>query len=471
MSKTVLIVKHRGKDIPEAYIKTVVENNPSYFSYAYVDGDNINGGVDETPELSKLQEFLKDHTDNQLVMSFHDLGEEEISQDDAQPHAIASDGDKTIVQGWFDGQFENGTVEAARQVRTKLNGLLTAYDGDLDTALAALNNGKPRDYINKMGGDGSTVILLSNVEKISMFGGLKKANFPWGFVTNAYDYTEKEKDDPVHEAAPEPEEKSKGTFGGSRKFGGTGPKVTQKETPAIVNPPAPNLSAEAKALTEKPWSPNMITPPKHITGSKQLKNWYKHQCGFIPDDYQSRPAMPDKKSREHSILLARADKNTTPKAVKTEDTLPVENKKSDLHKPPILNSMDTKAFSTWREKSNVEKYVDGSSETILKPEEIQAMEKRIPFATEQLGMKDGIIEVFPWSYSTMLDLAKNHPATMAALFAELRFTHMKLLSTATQTLKKEFTGKIEKGYPEKAEEAAAPVMKKTGTFSGRGRAI
>lgn len=454
---TLQLTKFADQVIPKDFlakgVKSFPEGTPVFCTFAIADKDK-DGKEQLTIMRSQpfvIDEFMEMQTaykSPEMVVQLYQPRSGEL-EEDQQPFALLTDReDKLVVIGFVAGEYPTFTKKesthspeffaAIEGIRPSLLEIYDACSGDLEDFSEELKGKVLERKFQNLGTTVSVVVMVANgrIQGFIKNGGVAK-EFPWGFASNGFE-----------EAKPTAVE-NKGSM--LDRLKGAAGGVVAKVTGTEQKPPADKPVEEAPVTTPKPDKIgtgdefDMVSPPSHIDSNKGLKNWYKRNVGYVPDDHKQRPAVPIKKSikdlkhipSREAIEAKRADKDTAthhiskveePPKRATPDT-PVEtapkpdNKTGDgLWRIP---EDEVKRLQTsFMKMPSVVATLDAADEDVMPPEIVADADAAVKSFNEQLGIDGGLERTKNWRRTLLMTLCMQSRAAAVRLLEEWRFKAM-----------------------------------------------
>lgn len=415
--------------LPEAFIEAVEKTGVTSFSYAAANGEEVEfhntdctkKDVDFKATLKTLRE--PDFYINDMMIFHFVLDELGVEEDDKQPYVLIKDGDKPLLVGFAEGDFEayedpdgkhqNEYFLMQEFVSETVKKIFTECGDDVGKTMAKLGESafrktmlkvlEPRGVITIVPSDGSPPVTFSQNDK--------GQEFEWGWASRTHGYVE-----PARNVADSPPQQSR-----SARLAAI--KAKENATPATSVPSIPDPKTDIVI------PPQMVTPPPNMDG-KAKRGWHtKHFGPKMPTDLKApRPAsdlLPTSSLRKLNSLAE------IPK---------------DVVKPPTGNGIaEYPAVVPPTLIKTVMERIKAGHVSSYTPDQIPLVEKEYPPYTEQIG--EPIEEIILWNNKAFREL--DHQS-LFALANEFRHRLLKAVPALMQTKPKE---------EEKEEEKPAETVK------------
>lgn len=436
---TSIVSVRAGETIPDTFLHKLLEENRSAVGFVVQDKklevEKFATLADTAKEVENLKDVLGNTKKFQRMFIFHAFPPE-YDEDEIQPWTIIKDskGNPLLVvavEGDLPGKDVDGSSEMLGTINEylgpKIESLFTLVGNDPKKLYAALKDqaGFGADLMNIIGhrahfyfmpAEGDVFAHGREPEVLPLAGA-----FSWGSASNAYGYTESAiAAATVVAAAPEPTvRKSKYASADPEP----GPKVDDngihhikpaEPKPAVVIPKVvPTPSADpAKIAADTTVEMTEWTPPANLHG-KKLKQAYRGvNGGVLPSDWERRPkimiAVKKGPIKDLKDLAHTAVGNLPASQVLKVEPAKVENVL------PVMDGKQQGAIKEW-----IKKYLDGSSNSIANPLELQKQEAQLAVFSE-LCLKNGLDEIETWPTSVVAAFCKAFPDGAWLLILELR---------------------------------------------------
>jgi hypothetical protein len=325
------------------------------------------------------------------------------------------------------------------------------------------------------------ITVMANTGEIQTFAknDLHK-DFSWGWVSNAYDYKEEQK----QQTKPEPEKGSDEAYKTARiKAARLEAEAKEKkeadkpaEDPKMAKIRAAKEAAmkaaqeaeklekemeeettpvEAKTETRIPdkaeeFETVMAAPPASDNSNNKVKKWYRKNYGQVPSNWVDRPKVPIKVKKV--IKSLQELKDVVPKNIPSAEAKPKPEQDDEaLHAKQEQEAEVTDEILpvvSPKEKAHVldvfmkRQSIDASSKEIIDPASIPEIESRYPTFAELYGLP-GLEVAYRWSYEDLYALTEDRKSAALLL--------MNLCSKCVE---------LEKKIPPKKAETSVPPTKK-----------
>jgi hypothetical protein len=370
-----------------------------------------NGEPFTDEEFMEWQESLKDC--NRLMF----LGNypEDYNEDDAQPLVMTRDGDTITSVVCIEGEYSNlhqpeeSCADETQVLKRVINPLLSKYIDDNEEPSPegfvkyATGTKTVHDAISEACKSRGVVVFMTGDGDINAISNNKLGHqFDWGSMSQTCGYTETVY--PAKEEAPGMQMKAKGKKKMVVASEHAAPVAPAPETPpkkednkegpveaTPINKPGDVCVPDKQgAVFTPPEGKVYVRPLKGLSKSDQ-KSLYHQACGFTPSkqsgdygwferpwvlsdmakalQFKNKLEWKDESALAAALDKARSNKDTKPHELKAEQTLPVENKSSDV--PIIPLSMQGDFNAKFLKSTEIEAILSGKK----KPQTLAEIEK------------------------------------------------------------------------------------------------
>lgn len=474
-----IVVVKANEDIPDTFLHVLCKENPSAAGFAI----QVNGKieVEKFPDLrgrtiddnyATMRKIITNSKKHQRMFCFHAFPPE-FDETECQPWIIVKDskGSPIIVvalEGDLPGlETDDGDSEMLgaliKEVGPKIEALYNLTGNDPKKLYAALKDQTlfGNDMLKLIGHRAIFAFMPTEGDVFSHGKNEIGGNFSWGSASMAYDYTESAIEAATIEpAAPEPEPVKKSKWEddepakpittdpktGVHTVGGTTFVKVEEPKPVVEVPKvtAPVVTDPIQRAADGTGEGHWEHPPLNMHG-KPLKKWYRdmdaklkgEKKGDLRPDWSQKPAVWIAHKTE---LKALADLSQTALAAVQQVEQP--------QLPVIDGALQAKGVEF------LKKYLDGSSNVIPNPLELQKQEAKLALFSELCRPLDDMERL---TTTRLLELIETMPKLAWLYLIEMRRDRMNRKQLARQGELKlgELTG-TEK--PEIAEPAAKPLV-------------
>lgn len=486
-----IIVTEPGFVPPEGYLRQALGNNPScagvtVFSDGKLHVSRVKPANPET--LNKIFNAFKDRRVC-IHMGNYPSG---FQADDIQPFVLVEDADKKPqIVAMLDGDFispndksthSSEFFAAINHLRPLFQQLWRLTKGDVASILEEVRGDATRNAIlNTFFNRGSVTLIFGNGEVYTIAKNDMQHQFPWGWVSNKYMYSEDKK--PVSDNPLE-------ALLGSDAVVQEEPTIEHepvKEPDKVVEPA--KVAEPAKEGTEIKY----VQCPKEIKKPHKVEGWYRHNANWAPPNYMSYPSVevrpkgqPKSKAPSGPVIKDVKDIGAAMAAAnngKPTETAPVPEKRApqilpsigdtpeDIAKrtppkhipaikqsappvaapavpakvaePPVPETLvpsrqpegpsnpipilapDTQKYMVDKFLKEPDETLDRSGNPIFDPKKMQAMMEKYPSFAETCGIK--MEDTYNWSLARIQKLAKERPDALVNLYFWTRYDLMSIL--------------------------------------------
>jgi hypothetical protein len=473
----VIIRKDAGQVMPIDYIEKACAANQSFWGVAFPSTGKLSydlAGEKPTPEI--VDENQKAFQEYPVVL-YLGSASKDYSPDIQQPFVLLGPVEDPLMVGFLDGDFKNYEDKAnpkhtgeyicvQRYLKPKLEKLFRLCGNDLSKLVEEINADDFETDMDRTYGIHGTVVLLTATGECFEFAkNTNQQNYPWGWTSQNYGYTEEEpaKMEPTPAVRQSNLLKLKAAVAEKKTAPSNVVKLTQPTVDNGTNEPPPGRDASTCVL---------LKPPKNITKSKNRKRWYKSFGGFVPNNWQQCPAvwvlkedavkagsgrLDNPATSFQDAKLAAALDNSSNAALHPDASTVAENDDDDeddeadatgtksvdvdheaieaaadaaittpLHeKLPVIDPQELISFKGWYKSKEYDSLKALHQQQIGDPTKFAELESKIPNFVTALGMV-GPEEVLQWTPAMHYYIILNWPtighsisAHFIKLYAEL----------------------------------------------------
>lgn len=511
MKVQTVLGKEPGQSVPVELLELIMATKPTAFGFAVQCKD-----AEGNPELSvtredtnlktlmdDLAEFQKNAVDHRALICFG--GPDKFHPEDILPLVLKDGNDQPFMALGIEGDFpqysepSSGRTDesnlASKVIIPTLLEICELTDGDLAKIISALGRDKfNNDFLAQIGHRGVMTILPVEGDFIHYGKNELGDSFGWGFTSQLHKFG-----DPVQE--PEP---VKVEAPAAKKFS-FGPKKTVDATSAIkstftysslpkdvatagtaprASVPAVTSTKGATDVSDKTSTGKVVAFPSWLHKNEDIKSFYEMVYGERPSNWKKKipvvvpeaTIVPKNLGELHAWAADRAKarisaagvKATAPAATSTAATAPksggeiaAQRQDDDL---PIIPAKDMEKLLDF-----VAKNTDAKTTTMMKPSEIQALEKK--WGVFSASIASTPLEMYHWPMSVWFALAKTEPRALVLAmreYANLWYNKLEakdLVGTSTTTVTAGATTTVTKSgegtvKTESVSNEAAPAPKR-----------
>lgn len=315
----VIAVTTPGFTPAEGFVEQALSNNPTCAGFVIHDGKKMFVCRVDSPDAGAINKaftafkgmrvnaFMGNYPSGYLA---EDIQPFVLLGTDKDPKvAVMLDGDWVPAAGAAEGGNHSDEFFVAMNVlRPMFLQLERLTKGDVDAILEevasdATHNSLMNTIINR----GNIHLMFSNGKVHTVVKNELEKEFPWGWVSNHFMYSEDKKPEPV--VVEEDDNPFNAVLAGKTVL----PKIVPKaELPKV---PATSMTVEGK---------KMVTCPRERRQPHKIEGWYKHNAGWVPQNYLEYPTVEVREktplaSKDKVQELASAFKVADPKTTATRD--------------------------------------------------------------------------------------------------------------------------------------------------------
>jgi hypothetical protein len=463
-----IVFQKPGTRVPKEYLEKALKAFPTFCSFMYMKDNKIAIDSYEDADIHDLEAVLDIMQETNrgcfLHMGYNPNGQ--MVDVDVQPFSLLSDQKgvtlATMLAGDFPQFYEEGSKSStaylvATTFLTKwFDDLLELSGDDLSKTLERLSEDHNKRIIHDLfqGGDG-TVVFLTATGKSKIFArGSEHREHEWGWTTSHQNFTKAAPSAPAPATAP----KNVLSEVVNRAKATTPKPVVDPLQASLGDAPAAKVSntaiteaAESVATTGYDPATGLVYMPadmvKRIKEGKisntKIKDWYRATAGYVPKDEIWKSGLPCLHKDQISKKAEERPAQSTapaPAPTKVESTVVHGSNKVTMADQGKIRKL----------------FLDHGSKKILSPEEIIALDSKVPSFAKLLGL-NGIEDTFDYSYEAFVELGKmGRHDLLARLICDYRMDLLKLLQGDTKESEGEdATNVIAKEKKEEEERLAA----------------
>lgn len=438
--------------VPPALLLKLLSENRSALSFTVREGTSIDvekfnevdSVEDELKEWQGILEKTKANYRTLCLMAFP----EKFQPHEVQPWTILKDSkDKPLLLLACEGDFPKFAKEGHSEFFTlvndhlgpKIEGLYKLLGNDPKKLMDHLRS---KDFAADLdllcGHRGVFEFMPAEGEPFAHGNNEIGGEYDWGRASNIYGYTEAVQEAGTAKPVAEPEKKR------SKYADDTAPAVAPVAKPPAADPPARPIEKVAAELPKK----RRIDVPRNLHG-KRKKAFIRDALGTLPDTWDS-------------MTFIEVDMETTVKSLADLNKTAVGPVKDMVAKEPtlipVISGPQQAAVVGF-----IKKHLDGNSNRVENPLEIQKIESKLAVFTEVAGLTTGLDDLDSWPTSVMLAFVKEHPEAAWLAILEYRADRRKRKALMLQGDKKlsDLTGTEDPVEPGKT----APASPTPGTSS------
>lgn len=440
-NSTTIILRYPDKDVPEAYLRSVLAAHPSCGGYAIQTLDKgvptiVSDRMDTGVALEAVQDLLKGYASNLVLLSFSKM--DKVEEGLLQPFDFTMPGDVTplmsfAIEGDFPSLTEAGITEEAnfskKVIIPNFNKFLKFSEGDLAKFIAELKDPTFIDSLMARIGDRGVFCFLPPAGDAIWLGKDKLgSSYPWGQVSNHHHYKEVPAQPPVAKAG------WWSAKGPTLPVAQEDPSAPVQPTPPVpLNAPSPDgTDTRITAPTSDPNTPpagHWEELPKGLS-QKDRKAFVRRVTGcgsILPEgfdkpgwkywvtEYQLRARdLPELKDQLESVL--KQNGYDQPKDMRAAGPRPSPSRGSEVitEANSLVLTADEKSVA----ESTMLKIMDRQGKEVPNPLDIQKSEAKYPTFTKQFGVTSDQIDA--WLPVDIEAFAKANGKAFFHLFLETR---------------------------------------------------
>lgn len=450
-NQTILHVRE-GQMPPKELLERILAWKPTAFGFAVQEADNADMQTMREDaanlDIDNLSSFLEESKERPRSLYFGKLAGG-ISPEDIQPITIINgEGEdaETFMSIFCEGDIVGHNAVGHTEQFQFVNGVIIPkiidwandFDGDMAKIMAKINGEVfNNDLLTHIGHRGVLHILPRVGDAVLLGPNKLSIDGEWGWASQSHGFGETIQEPVVTET------KKKGYW----KGGGAKATTAPTETPKPVEQP-PAIPADTGTPIEAPKTTQIgievaVKPPSWLVANKDVQEFYVLVSGKSHPGWKKR--LPVTVKQNHGLLKCtnlkeyEAWKLANLKTVlekpaegpKAETAVMANNKpqtkqerlsskepEQPLEAPgnsdlPIIAPKDLEKVLDF-----VAKHLDGNSKEIMPPQEMQAIEAKLPKFSEAVGCK--LEEMLNWQVSGLFGLASTDPRAMVLYALEWR---------------------------------------------------
>lgn len=396
MPNKVIVVREKDSAIPQPFLEAVFKQSLTHMSLAAFTGnddeplvlDQMAFDADNVPPT--VEEVLATDKDmKDVVMVYRFANTEGLNETDVQPYTVLVDKeDNPTVLMFLSGDFNSYAEPAStyseeymasnKYIIPKLKKIFANVGQDLDKFYGELNDPMTKtELTNCITGSGAITLLVQGHTLMTFDKQSGGSQFPWGWVSDPYGYTET----PPKAAAPEPKpvkQAVKSMFGQrkglSKPIASTEPVTQPKPATAVPAPPAqPDNKEGPKEPSET--EHKLVEPPPGVHGDAK-RRWFNDNCLFVPNNWYKAGV----KAPYDPVKAAKNAKRTEPVRDLKDLKEKIEEKASKPFTPDPNRIKKVQGFITTLDANGFTNSVD--------VKQLQAVEAKHPTFFELTGQQD-----------------------------------------------------------------------------------
>lgn len=436
MTQTGVNVQRKsGQTLPEAYLKLVLDNNPTAWGASIVteNGIMIASGDDATIKL--IQSTCNDFKDCDISFYFCN-STSAINMDDVSPFSLVEVADQPMVIASIVGEYPgfNQTASThpsafffANHLTQKFKDLFELTDGNLDKIIAHVEKKSFKDELLLGSTDSGVTFTVANGKSTTVCLADTQKEYPWGWTSNHYGF---EVDIAVGTGKKTSMFPSRSTVREKAPAAASAsvPPVEQKP---IEHPGGPPVTSASSTLL---MNIGKVKAAALATWKRQdKKKWYQRYLGYAPRGFENCPEVEIyMDSKGNKMTKAEVDKLglaklelpplQNPGREDGKDVEPNNIPQPDVSPSPpgvtdkVLPIMGPKARE-WAKAfiatAEVKRIIAENGAVISDPAQTQQQEQMFQSFGLQLGEKDGFVSWLKLSFPMFMKVATERPEVMA----------------------------------------------------------
>lgn len=452
MFSSVIVYKAAGQQVPEQYLKKVLDLNKSCYAYASADKENGVVALCNEPAEATLENIMELQFENKaedLCMQFGNSQGQPVQPEDLQPFVLISDDGSPVLVAFLEGDFTGHHKTGSSHTNEyhfvnnflldQIGNIYEKADSDLAKTVSFFEDEKNQpQFTNEFGERGMLLLLSSTGDMQAVAKGNDARQFDWGFTSNGYgmfdgEYPVKEPEVPVSE----PAKAAKPNKFANKKLSETAPSspLPQQKTAVPVTPPKTD-TAVGNVVTLKPGTEVWGRAPEGLTKKEDRKHFF-NKFAFKWDDvkqsylnkqtiFQIKPEMADQFVQRLGVICDKpgaTPATTVAKEPTKTTTEPVKATGSTVREPTQVLDVDELKWM----KDSFLKSLDSNELIVQSPEKLPETEGKYSSFTNDLGIA-GLQNTIGWKYTRFFSLAENCPKAAANLLMQFRMEWAKLHS-------------------------------------------
>lgn len=429
----ILVFKHKGKAIPEAYIKAILDTEPSCSGSLLsvsIQGqpDLWRTAVTGTPTMEEMQEFNKELGEYPGFMWFGDY-QEGFNEEDLQPFVLLDDGKDNPLLGAFlvgdyPGHVRTGSSHPAEfhaaleVIRPKVLKIYNLVGQDFKKLTDELSDPVfARDMTLYNTGKGGIVLMASSGQIFSYLTGAKDS-FDWGWTTNNLGYVEGMRVEGGTDTVKEVLQDKKSRFSlpaAMKKI--IGPVEPIRQPDKVIEGKkveAPPTEGAKTVIVQQSFSAKdlWVKAPDSCNSNNKRRDFYGKQAGYMPKDLADNPWAQitetvavrkgiDKQTYAKLRILPNpyeepeTTNEATDKALAAQKDVSTKTVSPPVAEPVVFLSADQRKniVDKWMTRKEVLSALDQTGKVIPEPKTIQALEAKRTLFSEAIGRPGALLDL------------------------------------------------------------------------------
>ena len=455
--KSVIILQKPNEHVHPTYAAIMCKDFPSYFGVAAIQGGKIvTEIVKGTPKPEAFADVSEVFGKNWMAFALGKAGQD-ILEEDIQPFELLKDKDgQVIAVGFFDGQFEGYTQPKSSHIDEyhlvndvlipKLKKIYRSVGGGIPELIEELNDPVTKqDFNNCWTHRGNITIFTAEGPPITFTGqNIYKADFNWGWTSNAGNY----KEQTVAKVEPKADAEAPLTLrqkllakAGLKQQNGATTIVDVKTD--VIGPVKPTLTSAAaiNAVMEEYEDVRLPADANNWVNKKKIEYWIG-EIGYKPEGYKDLKTTAKRrkgtkmgvlhplfseKAKEEAVAKGQAtplvvDNNAPAASVEAPmiNTEAVNDHVKDTsiknvttaYMPIISPKQKAGLRTSWMKDAEVVKVLGDDFKATIDPKELKGFEETFPTFWSGFGIEGGSR---PLSYEAYVKLGECDPRALAKL--------------------------------------------------------
>jgi hypothetical protein len=463
----VILRSDAGHVVPKGYLEKACTANPGFWGVAFTSGGEIMYQlVGEKPDVGILEENIESFKGSSMLL-YLGSAPDDHPEDIRQPFVLLTKDNKEIVLGFLDGDFKNyedkaqpqltgECVASEKYLKPKLEKLFRLCNYDVEKLSEEINSDDfETDMDRTYGIHGTIVLILSNNDMYVFSKNNNQQTYDWGWTSQSYDWTGET------EPAKTTLQKLKDAVAAKKDSG-----AAASGNVVPMPPPAPKKEEDddddegenpsnTAPVGRDASNSVLMSPPRHVTKTKQRKRWYRAFAGFVPENHHTCPkvwvvkahAQRASEGRINGSIKSFRDEafqaisgthhpdagteaenppedtatNATAGVANTDATPQVTDGTVDPGSPgtplweklPVVDPKELVQFKAWHGSADYNNLVKLHQKGIGDPTKFAELESKLPDICKSLGMKSE--EILQWTPAMRFYILCNFPTIGAAL--------------------------------------------------------
>lgn len=417
-SMSIVTVKP-NETVPDALLIKLFSENRSAYGLVVREGTVIN--IEKFDEQDSVEEEVTEMRDifNRTKSHYRQIClsalPEKFDKSEIQPWVILKDSkDQPILLVSCEGDFSKHTKEGQSEFFTlvndylgpKIEGLYKMVGNDPKKLMDYLRSKEfATDLEQVYGHRGVFEFMPAEGEPFAHGKNELGLEAQWGRASNVYGYTETVLE--AGTAEVKPVEGSKRS-----KYASDEPAPAQEPVaiPPKADPPKAPIEKVAAELPKK----RRIEIPRNLHG-KRKKAFVRDALGFLPDDWDSMSFIEvDMETTVNSLADLSKTAAAAPKDMRGKDP-ELKSNVTENQPVPVISGAEQAAVNAF-----IKKYLDGNSNRVENPLEIQKIEAKLPVFTEVAGQTQGLDFFDSVRADILKNLVEERPQSAWLLILEYR---------------------------------------------------